>query len=526
MKPAASIQFLARVTVLAALVFAGSLPSNDRVYSEGPDQAAEHGLPAAGVHLGRAERPTAQGTPGKRDGKVEIVLSNLIDELSTAGLGAALATAEKMDLTISGDRIMVVVETEADGVDDTVALVELSGGAVASRSDNLVLAYLPITAIRSIASSSSVIRVRRPLMATGDLAGGSGFQSPTQLLVAPSVFTSEGVRVIGANTWQAAGFDATGVKIGIIGLGFSGYESLRGTELPPAGRMVAQNFRSDANFSATAYGSACAEIVYDVAPGATLYLAGISNDVEFGSAVDWLVANSVSVLSLCVSFLGFNNYDGTGYIANKVNNARTAGVFVVAGTGDFGQRHWDGMFSDSDGDGWHQFTGTTEVNGLYAYVGERISAVLTWDDPWSSSTNDYDLYLYRWGDWSTPTASSDVAQGPGTSPLEVIGYEVSQEGWYALAVWRYSGSARTLDLYSLNHNLDYTVASSSLGSPADAMGAVAVGVFNYSTGTIRAYSSQGPTNDGRVKPELSAPDGVSTASYGSGGLGARWQPLW
>jgi hypothetical protein len=46
-------------------------------------------------------------------------------------------------------------------------------------------------------------------------------------------------------------------------------------------------------------------------------------------------------------------------------------------------------------------------------------------------------------------------------------------------------------------------AATSLGAPADAFDIIAVGAVD-STGTIAAFSSRGPTADGRPKPELSA----------------------
>jgi hypothetical protein len=61
----------------------------------------------------------------------------------------------------------------------------------------------------------------------------------------------------------------------------------------------------------------------------------------------------------------------------------------------------------------------------------------------------------------------------------------------------------------------------SITSPADATGAVAVGAYDFSVATpgatpIEYYSSQGPTWDGRTKPELVAGTGVSTVSFGHG----------
>jgi hypothetical protein len=45
---------------------------------------------------------------------------------------------------------------------------------------------------------------------------------------------------------------------------------------------------------------------------------------------------------------------------------------------------------------------------------------------------------------------------------------------------------------------------------------MAAGAVNYATPTtLESFSSRGPTNDGRIKPDIVAPDGVSTRSYAS-----------
>jgi subtilisin family serine protease len=41
---------------------------------------------------------------------------------------------------------------------------------------------------------------------------------------------------------------------------------------------------------------------------------------------------------------------------------------------------------------------------------------------------------------------------------------------------------------------------------------VTVGAVHFESLGLESFSSQGPTADGRTKPDLSAPDGVSTAS--------------
>ncbi|HDC92329.1 MAG TPA: PKD domain-containing protein, partial [Candidatus Acetothermia bacterium] len=66
---------------------------------------------------------------------------------------------------------------------------------------------------------------------------------------------------------------------------------------------------------------------------------------------------------------------------------------------------------------------------------------------------------------------------------------------------------------SIYQDLSPHVISSSMPAPANAAEALTVGAISwsrYTTGPIEEYSSRGPTNDGRRKPDLVAPDNVST----------------
>ena len=63
---------------------------------------------------------------------------------------------------------------------------------------------------------------------------------------------------------------------------------------------------------------------------------------------------------------------------------------------------------------------------------------------------------------------------------------------------------------------EYYNSQSSITIPADNARAIAAGATYWSNDQIEYYSSQGPTKDGRIKPDFTAPDGVSTATYGNG----------
>ena len=52
------------------------------------------------------------------------------------------------------------------------------------------------------------------------------------------------------------------------------------------------------------------------------------------------------------------------------------------------------------------------------------------------------------------------------------------------------------------------VTASSSPTPGDAVGAFSVGAFDATTLLHESYSSEGPTDDGRLKPDIAAPTNV------------------
>jgi hypothetical protein len=76
----------------------------------------------------------------------------------------------------------------------------------------------------------------------------------------------------------------------------------------------------------------------------------------------------------------------------------------------------------------------------------------------------------------------------------------------------------TFDIFIRGGIVDYPSASYSVSAPGDAFTSLTVGAANWSDDSLAEYSSQGPTTDDRLKPEISAPTGVSDASYGNLGM--------
>lgn len=154
--------------------------------------------------------------------------------------------------------------------------------------------------------------------------------------------------------------------------------------------------------------------------------------------------------------------------------------------------------------------------------GEPLVAGLRWDDPWGTACHDFDLALWdNSGLTGTPVAVANDAQTceSGSLPLEILAYTASTDVTDYLTVERAKGEGTSkLELITFNHPLSRAVAAGSLFHPADnpSAGIVTVGAVPWSAPTtLESFSSQGPTTDNRLKPDLVAPDGVSTTSFGA-----------
>jgi subtilisin family serine protease len=210
-----------------------------------------------------------------------------------------------------------------------------------------------------------------------------------------------------------------------------------------------------------------------------------------------------------------------------VNDAADNGILWVNAAGNAAESHYSGFWSDSDSDDWHNFSGEYEVLPFESEKGDEISVALTWND-WPTTSQDYDLHLLYHddaGNLERVAKSTDIQSGNAPkAPVEWIEYEASESGRYGIAVWKKdSARPRSLKIWSFDHDFEeYAVSANSIPSPADARGAMSVGAVHYdyyNLGWIADYSSRGPTTDGRIKPELVAPSGVSTVSYLDGFFG-------
>jgi len=459
-------------------------------------------IPDSGKH-------TKSGNP-----KLQGVLWKLVDAHETDGRFAVQQVADNHVIKLQEDnRVLVVVEDDRGDMASLVQAIAESGVEIGTVASDRVSALVPISALKAIASLPEAAYVRLPLP------------------MVQTATTSEGITVIGADTWHASGIDGDGVIVAVIDFGFTNWSSLQSSgDLPPGSRLVRRNYKSTAFEDEGQHGSAVAEIVYDAAPGVDkMILYAFDDDADIEAIVTDMIAEGVQVAAMSVGWVNSGPYDGTGYLDDQVNHARNDGnIFWAIAMGNEAQRHYEATYTPSSVPQYHQFASGANINqiGYQSAGGTPMCVFLSWNE-WPTASSNYDLLVIRWtgSSWTLYYAFDD------NEPTSTEGgcLNILYSTYYGVVIEKKSGDNRYLELYSFYDDYQYKVEESSLMIPADADGAVAVGAFGYTTpSVIESFSSRGPRNalgggpwtgscpHPNCKPEFAAPDGVSTVSYGAG----------
>ncbi|MDM8532020.1 S8 family serine peptidase [Anaerolineales bacterium HSG25] len=430
------------------------------------------------------------------------------------GLPAAMALARQRNILNKNDEIIMTLVLDTEETASLVAELESEGVLISGVYKNLINIAIPISLIEEKAETEDPHEIVERI---SNLEHVIRLQLPKRATIQQGVTSGQGVDVTLADNWHARGITGRGVKIGVLDLGFAGYEDLLGKELPATVTLKA--FGDDYDLYEEAHGTACAEIVHEMAPEAELFLVYYDGtDVAMGQAVEWLIEQEVDIISNSTNSIGTTPLDGTGFSADLVELAYENGIFWVNSAGNYAERHYQGRFEDSDGDNMHDF-GDLKKQTISFRAGEDYPThiVLNWDN-WEDVDQDYELILYDRDGNLLAKSEESQSGGFGEQPLEGFLYTFDDEDIYLLGIENYDGTARgdaTFDLF-IEPSLipeKFIVREHSLGGPADAEHAFAVGATYWYDDLLEDYSSRGPTTDGRVKPDISAPAGVDSHTY-------------
>ena len=451
-------------------------------------------------------------------------LNRIVEQVQTGQFTAQAAAA---NAPLSSDESVAVTIYVTEGFAAAiVAFLESNGASPRNVGTDYVEAYVPVSLLPDTSEQEGVISVRTII--------------PPQ--PAQSVAGSEAAGVHGATAWQAAGLKGRGVRIGVIDTGFSGFQALMGSELPPSVEarcytdigIFTANLANCDNADTSSHGTAVTEAAFDISPEATYYIANLVSAGDMANAVTWMIDHDVDIINHSVNWIWSGPGDGTSPYSNStlktVDAAVGAGITWVNAAGSSATETWFGNFNDSNNNGFHNFTENDVCNTFDVEEGDlHIRAFLRWDDIWQGSTKDLDLELYRVFPFigTTFRIPAILAGGvtiqdgeSGDIPFEEVFYEVSSAGTYCLAVRNYSDTSPgwiQLQTRSPSRQLEHYTLHHSIGEPADSAnpGLLAVGAADIlDTFTIEEFSGQGPTPDGRVKPDVVGADKVHSAAFG------------
>ena len=125
---------------------------------------------------------------------------------------------------------------------------------------------------------------------------------------------SQGVQTSGATTWLNASPATTGagVTVAVVDVGFGNLSAEVAAGALPAGTTVTSLNNSCPNVNSTEHGTAVAEIVHQMAPGAKLQLYCIADTTGFRQAEQDIVSRGIPIVNSSLSFPGDSRGDGYG----------------------------------------------------------------------------------------------------------------------------------------------------------------------------------------------------------------------
>ncbi len=343
----------------------------------------------------------------------------------------------------------------------------------------------------------------------------------------------------------AGASDGTGVKVGIIsdsvnqkGGGINASKAVG--DLPAAGVQV---LSEDTSADVRDEGRAMAELVYDIAPGATLLFATgtVGGAAGKAAAIRALADAGANVIVDDIFYMS-EPFFQDGVIARAVDEVAARGVAYFASAGNRARQSWEAATPQIDGAGLVDFDPGPGVDTIQTIRsvpdGDTLKVALQWNEPWGGATTNLDVELVAPDGSPLPTTGGSVLTQGTTSaslPYEPAAY-LNKTGAavpVAVRIRRVSGDGTPLLKYiaRLDSAGGWSIAEHPTSSPtinpdaAGAAGAFTVGAVasdDPGLDTVRSFTSRGPLTrlrdkggapldvpDVRAKPTLAGADRIA-----------------
>jgi subtilisin family serine protease len=451
-------------------------------------------LPDQGRQAGAVELTRVPARPRTSSSKLDYQLSALVN-----GHGSVASTVSgfhPVDLAPRvGDSVQVVIDAkQAAAVRNAV---DRLGGTVQSSLHQWVTAMVPTTSLKTLSLESSVGFVR----------------APTRFV--PAAVGGEEVAASGAPDWFAHHIMGDGVKVAIIDGGFANLPAAQASGDVPTG-VTTMDFCGGNFATATSHGTAVTEIVHEMAPNAKLYLVCIATDGDLSSAEQFVKSQGVKIVNFSGGFPGEARGDGSGLSGSIVTDFRNSGGLWVNSAGNNAQTHYSANFNDPNGNGFHDFVPGVNEGNFFVFPGGGAVACaeLVWDE-WPTARTDLNIGFGAGGVLLFLSGGVQNGTQPPTEELCIQNTGATSTAFWAIQAQHLVGAPR-MDLVSLGTGpLQYQTPAGSITDPGTSPAAFTAGAACWQSKVLEPFSSQGPTIDGRVKPDITGYDGNSGLTFGA-----------
>ena len=431
--------------------------------------------------------------------QIDSALDQLLSRIESGAITEAEAT-EQTPLHRDGT-IAVTIGLSGDP-QETLALLQSHGISPRHATAHYIEVFVPPLLLRDIAELSDAAAISL-------IVPPQSFQEPPNQSI-----LGDGPAAHRSAAWNQAGYTGSGIKIGVIDVGYTGADGLLGTELPADPQTRCYTTETDSPTDLTRchqsdHGTIVAESIIDIAPEATLYLASVRSPGDLADVVDWMISEDVSVINMSLGWLFDGPGDGTSpqphsplnTLAKAVNN----GILWVNSAGNSGQSSWFGVPTDTDGDNLLEFA--AEQERLELNINQSTIVQLRWDGDWSAEATDLDIHLFD-ATGNLLAQSLNPQEGrDGNRPYEIAfpPQAATDNNAYIQITSRTGDLPRWIQIVLWGGSIVGSTEGGSIDNPAESAnsGMLTVGATHWdSTEAIEGYSSRGPAPDGRIKPDL------------------------
>jgi hypothetical protein len=465
----------------------------------------------------------------------------------------SLAASGPGSLLRHGNRVLVYVRFDS-GAAAALDALRAAGAEVfhvSRRYQTVTVAAKPaeLTAIADLARVGGVTEVLTPIVSGVDCGGAARSEGDTQLKA--------------SNARASFGVDGSGVTVGILSDSFdrdataathAAGDILSG-DLPgpgsPCGSISPVGVRDDSEGEGADEGRAMAQIVHDLAPGASIdFATAFSGELAFAANIRGLAAAGAQVIADDVAYFE-EPFFQDGPIAAAINEVTAAGAsyFSAAGNDNLVDKEgrdfasWEApQFRDSGScpsaivelseeleeleeekgvpvpqglNSSHCMdfdpeAGKDDTFGITVEEGEELAVDLQWAEPWNGVGTDLDAFLLdEEGKLveveGSPVFSVEDNENGSQRPFEFLSWEnEGPEQEVQLVINRFSGGDPRLKLALLENGGGVTETEYPESSKGDVVGptvfghsgsqsAIGVGAVRHSNSAEpEFFSSRGP----------------------------------